>query len=216
VDISALSTRLFFDSTTTSRIASLAVALLAVGALVLAGASNAEAQDWGSDPEDDWSTPAQSSPAASPSSALTGWSLRAGIGFTEGPETFLMNFEVPYAFDRWVSAGPMLQVGVDNNETIVAPTMNVTLSIPDMPGTLFDRVVPYTFAGMGFAVIEDDNRRGDNSSVGFLIPFGFGVEYRVSDRIALGSQMTLNFLPKETLDQNFWFSWQIGGVRFSF
>ena len=106
------------------------------------------AQDWGSDPEDDWTTPAQSAPASSSSAyGLTGWSLRTGIGFTAGPDTFLMNFEVPYAFDRWVSVGPMMQVGVTSDDTIVAPTLNVALSIPDMPGTAFDRVVPYGFVG---------------------------------------------------------------------
>ena len=105
------------DVTTTSMLAPLAVGLLVGLLLASSSASPVRAQDWGSDPQDDWSTPAQYEPV----STLTGWSLRAGVGFTAGPDMFLMNFEAPYAFDRWISAGPMLQVGLKSDESIVAP-----------------------------------------------------------------------------------------------
>jgi Outer membrane protein beta-barrel domain len=183
---------------------------------VLGVASPGMAQDWGSE-EDDWSVPAESTSARSGGDAVApGWSVRAGVGFTAGPGTTLLNLEAPYVFDRWVSAGPMFQIGLDKHDTIVAPTANVTVTIPDLPGDDFDRLHPYALIGMGFAVIEDDNRQNDNSSAGFLINFGFGLEYRVSNHFFLGSQMIFNFLPEETLDQNFFYSWQVGGVRVAF
>jgi hypothetical protein len=146
----------------------------------------------------------------------TGWSARVGIGFTADPDTALMNFEIPYAFDRWVSVGPMIQVGLTNDEMIVAPTGNITVTIPELPGNGFDRLHPYGTVGMGFAVIEDDDRRGDNSSTGFLINFGFGIEYQLSDHFFLGSHMMFNFLPEETLDEKFFYSWQMAGIRYAF
>ena len=190
---------------------------LAISLVALPG--SALAQDWGdeSDESDDsWSEPANSSSARGGGGLPTGWSLRAGIGFTHDPTAFLLNFEAPYAFDQWVSAGPMFQIGFDDHDTIVAPTVNVTVTIPDLPGENFDRFHPYGFTGMGFAYIEDDNRRNDNSSAGFLINFGFGLEYQVSDNFFLGSQMMFNFLPEEVLDEHFFYSWQIGGARISF
>jgi hypothetical protein len=170
------------------------------------------AQDWGSEDEGSWSTPARSQPVAT----LSGWSLRGGIGFTEGPDSLLLGFELPYAFDQWVSAGPMLQVGIDSENTIVAPSANVTITIADLPGKALDRFKPFVSIGLGFAVIGDDDRQNANTGVGFLIPVGFGVEYPVSDRLSLGSHMTLNFLPEETLNQEFWFSWQVGTIRVAF
>ncbi len=177
------------------------------------------AQDWGSESEDDWSQPASSTSAQGGPGARDlplGWSARIGIGFIDDPNAFLLNLEAPYVFDQWVSAGPMFQIGLDNNNTIVAPTMNVTVTIPHLPGEKLDRIHPFGFVGMGFAYIEDDNRRNDNSSAGFLINFGFGVEYQISDNVLLGSQMMFNFLPEEVLDERFFYAWQIGGVRISF
>ncbi len=191
-----------------------AIATAFAFALVLATQS-AFAQDWGADPSDDrFAAPA---PAYSGGSAArTGWSARAGLGFTADPGTLLLNFELPYSFDRWISAGPMLQVGIDGPQTIIAPTANVSVTIPDLPGESFDRLHPYALIGIGFAVIEDDNRPNDNISAGFLINFGFGVEYQISDRFFLGSQMMFNFLPEETLDEKFFYSWQVGGMRIAF
>jgi len=116
---------------------------------------SAFAQDWGADPSDDRYAP-QAPEYSGGSAARTGWSIRTGLGFTADPDTFLLNFELPYAFDRWVS------------------------------------------------------------SAGFLVNFGFGLEYQLSERFFLGSQMMFNFLPEETLDEKFFYSWQIGGLRIAF
>lgn len=197
------------------------VRLLCAGlAMALCSGVAANAQDWGSD-EDDWASEPRRDSADDARSgprndSIPGWSLRAGLGFTLDPGTLLLNFELPYAFDRWVSAGPMIQVGLDDHDTIVAPTANVTVTIPDLPGDALDRLHPFALVGVGFAVIEDDNRQNDNSSAGFLIDFGFGVEYQLSDHFYLGSQMMFNFLPEETLDEDFFYSWQIGALRLAF
>lgn len=183
-------------------------------------------QDWGRE-DDDWGPPATDrrddrdwdrypTNGGGLVERVPGWSFRGGIGFTADPGTLLLNFELPYAFDRWVSAGPMLQVGIDDHDLIVAPTANVIVRVPDLPGEALDRVHPYALVGIGFAVIEDDNRRGDNSSAGFLIDFGVGLEVQLSEHLYLGSQMMFNFLPEETLDEDFFYSWQVGGVRIAF
>jgi len=181
----------------------------------LPGAS--QAQDWGGelDHGPSYSTNAQAGQGGSGSPP--GWSLRGGIGFTADPTSFLLNFEAPYAFDRWVSAGPMLQLGLDDDHTIVAPTLNVSVTIPDLPGEDFDRLHPYGMIGIGFAYIENDNRgRSGKDDTGFLINFGFGLEFEVSENLFIGSQMMFNFLPVKTVGEHFFYSWQVGGVRIAF
>ncbi len=192
---------------------------LALFALATSVAGTSSAQDWGNEDDDGWSQPARPSRSTPTQSAYppdSGWSMRVGIGFIDDPNGLLLNFEAPYAFDQWVSAGPMLQVGIDDNNTVIAPTASVTITIPDLPGEDFDRFHPFGLVGMGFAYIEDDNRRNDNSSVGFLVNFGVGIEFEVSERLSIGSQMMFNFLPETTLDEDFFYSWQVGGIRISF
>ncbi|MFO0689898.1 MAG: outer membrane beta-barrel protein [Myxococcota bacterium] len=201
-------------------------AALGVALVALLAAPLAQAQDWGDDSSEDWSSPqpAQPSPRTTSSSgasrsrnAAAGWSFQGGIGFTADPDTFLMNFEAPYAFNRWFSFGPAMQVGINDHRTIVAPTGNLRLTIPDLPGRAFDRVHPYAIAGMGFAVIDNDTNGRDNSAAtGFLIDFGAGVEYQVSEKVFLGTQMIFNVLPDQVKGEHFYFAWQLGGIRFAF
>ena len=73
-----------------------------------------------------------------------------------------------------------------------------------------------TTAGIGFAVIEKDDRRGDNRSAGFLINTGFGVDYDLSRRTSVGSRMIFNFLPEKTLEERFFYTWEIVGLRIAF
>lgn len=206
---------------TRSRIRLVRGLTLALACLLAAPLVNA--QDWG-DSEDDWSTSPAPAPASTPTrrsssagrSAAAGWSLQAGVGFTADPDTFLMNFEAPFFFNEWIAAGPAMQVGVEDHHTIVAPSANVRITIPDLPGRSLDRLHPYAFTGIGFAYVEKDRGRNDGDGVGLLIPFGVGVEYQVSQKVFLGSQMMFDFLPKETKNEGFFFAWQMAGLRFAF
>lgn len=184
------------------------LAIVAVGGILETGIAAAQVH----------SSSAPGDPISEPGGPDMGWSARAGLGFTANPTTFLLNFEAPYSFNEWLAVGPMLQVGIDEEDdyTIVAPTMNVMLKYPDLRGTGFDRVVPYAFAGLGLAVIDDDNANNDKTSTGFLIDVGAGVEYQLTDRLFLGTQMMFDFLPSQTQGQHFIFAWQVGGLRYAF
>jgi len=173
----------------------------------------AMAQDWGSESDDNWSSAPRSQ---SPVGQRLGWSARLGIGFTIDPDTFLLNLEAPYAFDPWVSVGPMMQIGIDNDDSIWAPTVNTKITIPDMPGEGLDRFVPFFMGGLGFAVLRDDDRRNNKSSAGFLVNTGFGLDFRISEHLFVGSQMIFNFLPDRTLGEKFWYSWEVIGFRVGF
>lgn len=200
--------------------------LLAIAAAALFAVPLAQAQDWGDDSSEDWNTPqptqtqtrsTSSSRSSSARNAGEGWSVQAGIGFTADPETFLMNFDAPYSFNEWISFGPAMQVGIAGSRILVAPTGNLRVTIPDLPGRAFDRVRPYAIAGMGFAVIENDNgRRDGDAATGFLIDFGAGVEYQVSEKVFLGTQMIFNVLPDRVKREDFYFAWQLAGIRFAF
>ena len=199
--------------------------MLLVAALLLASAP-AQAQDWGDDSNDDWSAPQPAEPpppapsrsrSSSYRSSAPGWSVQTGIGFTADPDTFLVNLDVPYYFNEWIAFGPAMQIGVTDKRTVVSPTGHVRITVPDLPGRAFDRVHPYGIAGMGFTVIENDNgRRDGDAAVGFLIDFGAGVEYQVSEKVFLGTQMLFNVLPADVKREDFYFAWQVAGIRFDF
>ncbi len=120
------------------------------------------------------------------------------------------------ATDSTFSSGQISLYSFDNGGSVGSAFDNVTVTIPDLPGERYDRLHPYCLIGMGFAVLEDDSRRNNKRSAGFLVNFGFGLEYQLSERFFLGSQMMFNFLPEETLDEKFFYSWQIGGLRIAF
>ncbi len=209
-----------------SRTRRIAAGLTALLAVLLLANGPANAQDWGDDSNDDWSAPPPAEPPPpAPSRARStayrpappGWSVQTGIGFTADPDTFLVNLDVPYFFNEWIAFGPAMQIGVSDKRTVVSPTGHVRITIPDLPGRALDRVRPYGIAGMGFTVIENDSgRRDGDAAVGFLIDFGAGVEYQVSEKVFLGTQMLFNVLPADVKREDFYFAWQVAGIRFDF
>ena len=185
--------------------------------LALAGlaASPGFAQDWGGD--DDWQpNENQLGGRTTAGPPTTPWSLRAGVGFTSDPDNFLLNFELPYRFDQYVSVGPMVQVGLGDDRYIVAPTANLTITGANLFEGEMARFEPNIFSGIGFAVISNRQRGGANRDAGFLVNFGVGLDYIMSDRLTIGSRMIFNFLPGGTLDENFFYSWEVAGVRLNF
>ena len=178
-------------------------------------------QDWESDSNqasDDWSSAEDRGYSSQPGGdePTTPWSFRAGMGFTNDPNNFLLSFELPYRFDQYVSLGPLFQIGLGDDRYIVAPSVNLTITIPDLPGENFDRFKPNLFAGVGFAVIENEGRAGDDRAVDFLINTGFGVDYVLSQRVSIGSRMILNFLPNKVLDEKFFYTWEVASIKLAF
>jgi hypothetical protein len=148
-------------------------------------------------------------------------SLETGIGFTSSPDTFLLTVEMPIRIAPAVDLGPLLQLGVSDRRTIVAPTLNARYSFDltrwvTSSREIFERLRPIAHGGLGFAYMHQDGRPGSDDDTGFLINFGFGAEYDVADRISVGSRMTFNLLPGDVLGENFFFSWQVATAHFRF
>lgn len=162
--------------------------------------------------------PAAPDAPARDDSPTSGWGFKGGIGFTDGPDAFLMGFEGDYAFTREFRAGPLLQLATSDDTTIVAPTVNFKffVPLPDAPEAV-ERFHPFLQTGLGFAYVERERRRHhDDDEVGFLMNAGFGFDYMVTDRFGLGSHMLFNMLPEDTAGERFFFSWQVvtASVRF--
>lgn len=138
------------------------------------------------------------------------FSVRAGPGFTASPTTFLMGVDVPFAVTKNVALGPSFQLGVDDDTTFFAPTWNVEFRLP------LEDVTPYAYGGAGLGYVKKDHRHGDDDDAGFLFDLGIGLDFWVSDEIALGSRMTFNFMPSDVEGETFIFSWQVLTGRFSF
>ena len=140
-------------------------------------------------------------------------SLRGGVGFTADPGAFLLGIDVPFRISENVAMGPSMQLGLDDDSTFFAPTWSGEFRLP-IENT---NAVPYFHAGLGAAYLEKERRRRrDKDDVGFLIAFGLGGDFFVSDEFALGSRVTFNVMPDDVVDEHFIFSWQVVTGRFSF
>jgi hypothetical protein len=144
------------------------------------------------------------------------WSIATSIGFTADPGAFQLTVGLPYSASRSFRVGPLLQLAFADDLVIVAPTANFQYAF-DVPGSnpQLRRLRPYLQLGLGFAYI-DKNQRWNDDEVGFLLNPGFGAEYAVTESIAVGSNVLFNVLPVTTTGENFFFSWQVGSVRFLF
>lgn len=139
-----------------------------------------------------------------------------GIGFTDGPDTFLLGGEIDFHLDDQLSVGPLLQWGIDDEVNILMPSFQVKYAFPlDLSGT-GPRFVPFVQGGAGICWIDVDGPGGaDDDDTGFLLHVGGGLEARF-EKILLASTMTFNMLPGEVLDESFIFAWQVVQIGFRF
>ena len=150
------------------------------------------------------------------------FAVQAGLGFTADPDAFLLNFEGDYRLDDALSVGAMLHLGIDDDFTIVSPAAYVRYSL-DLTGFNADlsKLTPFVQAGLGLTYIEIDLPSGappgiDDDDVGFLLNFGFGAEYPLSDRLSVATKMLFNILPGEVFNEDFYYSWEIVALRYRF
>jgi opacity protein-like surface antigen len=150
------------------------------------------------------------------------WSLQSGLGFTAGPDTFLMGFEADYRMSDNFSVGASLQLGLDDVVTLVSPTGYVRYSF-DLEqmgsGETWGRLTPFVQGGLGLTYIDLDIPSFlliDDDDIGFLMNFGFGAEYSLSNSMSLGSRMLFNVIPTKVFGDTFYFSWEVATLRYRF
>ncbi len=147
-----------------------------------------------------------------------GFGIKLGAGFTASPESFLMDLGIPYHLGSGVSIGPRLQLGLAKDTNFVAPTINVEYSHDwsNRIGGVLGAIRPLISAGLGFAWVEDQDRNGDNSQTDVLFNVGVGLAYPLSEKFEIATVLDFNILPKEPLDDDFVFSWQLLQMRLQF
>ena len=150
------------------------------------------------------------------------WSIQSGLGFTAGPDAFLMAYEAGYRMTDHISVGAALQLGLDDDFTVVSPTgfVRYSFDLNSMGAAqTFDRLTPFVQGGLGLTYIKVDLPSGvpvDDDDIGFLMNFGFGAEYSLSESMSLGSRMMFNVLPTDVFGDNFYYSWEVATLRYRF
>lgn len=147
------------------------------------------------------------------------WSVETGLGFTADPESFLLEFEGNYRVGGGFSFGPMVQLGLDDDFTLVSSTgyFRYTFDLSGVGSGGLRRLEPYVQTGFGFTYVNRDVPPGfDDDDADFLADFGFGADFRLNESFSLDSRMLFNFIPGGVFGENFYYSWQVAGLRFRF
>lgn len=156
------------------------------------------------------SAPAQQPrPAESRAGRLT---LGANIGLqgaTPDATAFAIGLDGDYFLTDNFSVGPLIQIGVTDDLFQIGPTLQAKftfdlVSIPELK--------PHLQGGIGFIYADlDRSHRAGRHDASFLIPLGFGAEYRLSKDLSLASSFLFNFTDlDEVRSENFFITWLVG------
>ena len=158
--------------------------------------------------------------AASGEGPRTPISIEAGFGFTADPDSFLLGFALPWSVTDEISVGPLLQLGLDDDYTIIAPTLNAryAFDLSTADHIEVQRLRPHIEMGFGFAyaTLDDVPSFVDDDDIDFMMNFGIGAEYRIARSWSLGSRMRFNIIPGDLFRENFIYSWEVAGLRYQF
>jgi len=176
----------------------------------------------GPSPQLDWSylqttdpSAASPAPASAPAIGQRDYFLEAGLGQTFGPSTFLLSATGGKFVDPHLAIGPTLQLGIDDDKTIFAPTFGAR-RIFELDSADLRKLEPYVEGGVGFAYLEDDRRGGADDDFGVLLTLGFGANFELQHNVALGTGILVNLMPGEVLDERLFVSWRILQLNFAF
>jgi len=140
----------------------------------------------------------------------------AGLGLqadTADDTAFALGITGDYYLTHEFSIGPLLQMGFTDDLFQLGLTAQAkyTFDLTEIP-----KLKPHVQAGLGIIYADLDRRaRRDEDDVSFLIPFGIGVEYRLSKSISLDTTFLFNITNLDVRDDNFFFTWLIG-LKFPF
>lgn len=136
--------------------------------------------------------------------------LPIGVGATSSPGMFLIGGAADFLVDDEVTAGPALQFGTDDGETLLSAFGQAKYWLPVGDDS---KLQPYLQAGLGFTYLDLPRRGGDS---GLMAAIGAGVRLRTGDNASFGTQLLLHYLPNEIAGEDTYFSWEIVQFVLSF
>lgn len=141
---------------------------------------------------------------------------RGGIGFTEGPDAFLANFELEGMLNGRVGVGLAAQLGVEDDFILFSPHLftRYRFSLRQLEDEYLRRIRPFVQGGVGITHIDVDRGGRDRDATDVLINFGGGLDYPVTHEVEIGTRMLINVIPGEVLNQRIYFSWELISVRY--
>jgi len=118
-----------------------------------------------------------------------------------------------YYLTRGLSIGPLLQMGFTDDLMQLGLTAQAkyTFDLANIP-----QLKPHVQAGLGFIYADLDLGNGrSEDDTSFLIPFGIGAEYKLTDSISLDGTVLFNITDLDVRSEDFFMTWLIG-LKFAF
>jgi opacity protein-like surface antigen len=137
--------------------------------------------------------------------------LGGGLGFqasTPDGTAFALGFTGDYYLTQGFSVGPLLQMGFTGDlfQFSLTGQAKYTFDLKEIPA-----LKPNIQAGIGFIYSDLERGQGANEDdVSFLIPFGMGAEYRLTNSISLDTTFLFNFTDLDVRDEDFFLTWLVG------
>lgn len=203
----------------------LAIAVLAVGVFGAPAAAQPMSERGQSEEGGEAATAGETAPQRSTSGQTASrdepgpFSVRTGLGFAIDPDSFLLAFEGDYAITHHISAGVLVELGLDDDLIFVSPVAygRYRFDLSDFTDEeSVHKLFPFLHGGVGLTHWDVDDRPGDDDDTEFLMNFGFGVEYEVAEEVSVVSQMLFNIVPDKVFDERFYYSWEVLSVRYKF
>ena len=144
------------------------------------------------------------------------FALGGALGFmTDTPDStaFAVGLSGDYYLTNEFSIGPLLQMGFTGDLFMIAPSAQAKYTF-DLGG--IPSLKPYAQAGIGF--IYADLKRGGGekeNDTSFIIPFGLGAEYKLTNAISLDGTVLLNATNLKVRDENLFVTF-LFGLKFAF
>jgi hypothetical protein len=136
-----------------------------------------------------------------------------GLGQIDDPDAFLLGGQIEFYQTDRLAIGPMLQVGLDDDLTVVAPSLFGKFRFPLMR---VERLTPFAQGGIGFLWAERNRPGGNEDDIGFMLQAGGGVEWQIDQQLFLAGSVVVDLLPSDVLNENVILTWQIVQIGYRF
>lgn len=135
--------------------------------------------------------------------------VHVGIGASSSPTTLLLGGSADFPLDEYLTFGPALQIGRDDNTSFFAPFGQIRYWFGKAADEKF--LLPYAQAGVGFVYMDRAGRSGDTA---FLLNLGGGVRLLTGEDYRIGSNVLFHFVPGDVGGEDTFLTWEIVQVSF--